>query len=102
MIHHIVLFSFDRYPDGVDKDTFLNEVKTSFEELPRLIDCLKGITVAINFNPDEEYDLLLHGTLTRKEDIQTYAKHPEHVLRVQKYIKPYVAKRACVDVELDD
>lgn len=99
MIHHIVLFSFDRQPEAYSKERFLAEAKGGFEELSALIDCLREIKVSININPNEEYDLMLHGVLGSYDDVQTYAQHPEHVARVQKYIKPYVAKRACVDVE---
>ncbi len=99
MIHHIVLFSFDKLPEGTAKEVFLNEAKSAFEELGSLIGCLVELKAHININQKEEYDLMLHGVLAHESDIDVYAKHPEHVARVMKYIKPYVAKRACVDIK---
>lgn len=99
MIHHIVLFGFGNLPGDADKQSFLVEVKNSFEELPNLIECLDSLKVSININPNESYDLMLHGVLSKADDIEVYAKHPEHVRRVQQYIKPYADKRACVDIE---
>lgn len=98
MIHHIVLFGFGSFPEGLSKEQFLLSVKKSFEELPQLIEPLKSLDVSCNINPAESYDLMLHGVLEREEDIPIYARHPEHIKRVHQYIKPYVEKRACVDV----
>ena len=100
MIQHVVLFAFGSHPEGMTKADFLLRVKERFEELIDLIEPLQEITVSINVNPHEEYDLMLRGILQRYEDIDVYAKHPEHVSRVQTWIKPYVSKRACIDGEL--
>lgn len=100
MIQHVVLFAFGSHPEGMTKEEFLLQAKDSFEELADLIDPLEKITVTININPNEEYDLMLHGVLGKYEHVEVYAKHPEHVSRVQKWIKPYVSKRACIDGEL--
>ena len=99
MIHHIVLFSFEKCPEGISMEEFLKQTKAAFEELEALIPCLKEIKAHININPKEEYHLMLHGVLSDRSEIDVYAQHPEHVARVQKFIKPYVAKRACVDIE---
>lgn len=100
MIQHVVLFAFGSHPEGMTKEDFLLKVKESFEELDGLIEPLKEISVSINLNPKEEYDLMLRGVLENLEDAEVYAKHPEHVSRVAKWIKPFVAKRACVDGEI--
>lgn len=100
MIQHVVLFAFGSHPDGMTKQEFLTSVKNSFEELSGLIQPLQEISISININPNEEYDLMLRGILERYEDVEVYAKHPEHVSRVQRWIKPYVSKRACIDGSL--
>ena len=99
MIRHIVLFGFESYPSGQSKEQFLKEAKAAFEELPHHIDCLKSLKVSFNINPNESYDLMLEGVLSSADEIEIYAKHPEHVARVNQYIKPFVSKRACVDIE---
>ena len=55
--------------------------------------------MSFNINPNESYDLMLEGVLSSADEIEIYAKHPEHVARVKQYIKPFVSKRACVDIE---
>lgn len=100
MIQHVVLFAFGSHPEEMTKADFLLEVKKSFEELSDLIEPLEEISVVININPNEEYDLMLRGIVGKYEDVEVYAKHPEHISRVQKWIKPYVSKRACIDGEL--
>lgn len=100
MIHHIVLFKFESLPKNTLKEDFLKEAKEAFETLPDLIDCLVEMRSHININPNEEYDLMLQGVIATESDIEKYAQHPEHVKLVERYIKPYVAKRACVDVRV--
>lgn len=98
MIQHIVLFKLNNSIAGKEKRELLCSIKKEFEELPRSISVLRKLCIRRNFNPDEEYDFQLLAILESKEDLRTYALHPEHQRLVENLIKPHLEKRAAVDV----
>jgi len=54
--------------------------------------------VGINVNPNEAYDIALVTSFNNLEELEVYAKHPDHVA-VGGIIRPVLEKRACVDYE---
>lgn len=72
--------------------------KTDIEALPAVIPCIRAISVGLNLNPDEEWDICLQSTFDNLDDVRTYSRHPAHVA-VGSRLKTYVSGRACVDYE---
>ena len=59
--------------------------------------CLKSMEVGINFTEaDRAFDLSLYSTFETKEDLSTYATHPEH-LKVVELIKSVTTESKVVD-----
>ena len=98
MIKHIVLFKLTPFNTEEGKKLKLNEIKTALLGLKDKIDCLLTIEVGFNANPSEIYDLALTTTFKSMNDLNIYAKHPDH-LEVAKLIGAVKAERACVDFE---
>ncbi|MDN4753319.1 Dabb family protein [Porphyromonadaceae bacterium W3.11] len=96
MIHHIVLFKLSL--EGEAKQSQIALIKEQLEALPNVIDELKEIKVSTNINEQEEYDFMLLAVLEEKAHIDLYAKHPQHQQILVDHIKPYLEKRACVDI----
>lgn len=99
-IHHYVLFQFNYKLTEEEKNSIFDEIKVEFEKLPNKINCLNQLTIYRNINPDEDFDILLKAIVPSIEDVPNYSKHPAHMEMVQKYIKPYMSSRACVDIEI--
>ncbi len=96
MIVHIVMFKFKEE----DKASNLELVQTRLNELVSKIDELKCMEVGINFTvADRAFDLSLYSTFTTKEDLQSYAVHPEH-LKVVELIKSVTLESKVVDYTL--
>jgi hypothetical protein len=99
MIRHIVLFKLNPFVAETEKLTKLQEIKIGLERLPTLIPEIKLLSVGINTNPAEQYDLSLLTEFNSIEDLHAYAVHPDHVA-VGKIIREVLEARACVDSEI--
>ncbi|PLY15451.1 MAG: stress responsive protein [Sulfurimonas sp.] len=83
MIIHIVMFKFKEE----NKKSNIKEVAEKLNSLSKLIPELKSIEVGVNFtDSDRAFDLSLYSTFETKEDLASYAIHPEH-LKVVELIK---------------
>lgn len=98
MIKHIVLFKLQEFASLEEKDRKMQEIKSALETLPSIITEVKSLSVGITCNPNESHDIALETSFNSLEDLDIYAKHPDHVA-VVKIIKPVVVNRACVDYE---
>ena len=96
MIKHIVLFKLVEFESTEAKQAKLDEIKAGLEALPKLIPELKLLTVGINVNSAEKYDIALTTEFNTMDDLSIYAKHPDHV-KVGGIIRAVLAERACVD-----
>jgi len=97
MIVHIVMFKFK------DENREINLVKTKkmLNDLAKQIDALVSMEVGINFDTSERaFDLSLYSKFKTKEDLDTYATHPEH-LKVVEFIKSVVSESKVVDYILE-
>lgn len=98
MIRHIVLFKLKEFENESDKLAVMQKMKFDLEGLKSKIDVLRKIHVDFNVNQAEEYDIILTCEFDNLEDLETYAKHPEHV-KVSGFIVDNRVKRACADYE---
>ncbi len=98
MIKHIVLFQLKAFDSESAKNEKLEEIKKGLESLPAKIDVLKSLSVGLNVNPNEKYDLALETTFDSLVEVDIYAKHPDHVA-VGKILREVLEERACVDFE---
>ena len=96
MIVHIVMFKFK----DENKDENLLVVKSKLEELASKIPTLNSIEVGINFADEgRAFDMSLYSKFNTKDDLKTYAVHPEH-LKVVEFIKQVVVESKVVDYEV--
>jgi hypothetical protein len=96
MIKHIVLFKLKAFENKEVKNNKLEEIKSALLGLKNKIDVLKSIEVGINTNPEEQFDIALNTTFNSMDDLDVYAKHPDH-LAAGKIIREVLESRSCVD-----
>jgi len=93
MIVHIVMFKFKEE----NKIFNIELVEQKLNDLVQTIDELKSIEVGVDFNQSQRaFDLSLYSTFDSKEDLKTYAVHPEH-LKVVELIKSVTTESKVVD-----
>jgi len=72
-------------------------VEQKLKDLVEKIDVLKSMEVGVDFNGSERaFNLSLYSTFESKEDLKTYATHPEH-LKVVALIKEVTLESKVVD-----
>ncbi len=96
MVKHIVSFKLKAFDTQEQKAVKLAEFKVGLESLIGKIDVLKSMEVGININPAEAFDFCLVSEFDKFEDVDVYAKHPEHVAVASK-IRECLDSRSCVD-----
>lgn len=95
MVKHIVFFKLkDPNPENII------QAKDRLMSMQGKIDILKHIEVGIDFMRSERsFDLALITHFDNREDLETYATHPEH-LPILAYMKEIVAQSVAVDYEI--
>lgn len=93
MIVHIVMFTFKEE----NKKENIEKAKELLNGLTAKIDELISIEVGVNFDTaDRAMDLSLYSKFASKEDLNSYAIHPEH-LKVVEFIKSVAKESKVVD-----
>lgn len=98
MVKHIVLFKLKNMDSQEEKLGIMNKFKAAIEALPAKIPVIRKIEVGLNMNPAEDYDIALYSEFDTLEDVNFYAKHPDHVAAAG-IIAEVKDGRACVDYE---
>ena len=96
MIRHIAIFQVDEEKSTKEE---LEGIKIDLENLVELIPELLSVEVGININPEEKQHIVLTANTKSMEDLDIYAKHPEHK-KVGARIRAIVTARTCVDYEI--
>lgn len=100
MIKHIVFWTFKDFAEGKSKQENLKEAKAILEGLAGKIKEVRHLEVGINFNPNPHtWDQALYSEFETKQDLLTYANHPEH-LKVVEHLAKVRDQRAVVDYEV--
>jgi len=93
MIVHIVMFKFR----DENKSANIEMIENKLNALVEKIDSLVSMEVGVDFNGSERaFDLVLTSTFETKEDLKSYALHPEH-LKVLELIKEVTVETKVVD-----
>ena len=93
MIVHIVMFKFREE----NKSLNIEKVEEKLNALVEKIDVLLSMEVGVDFNGSERaFDLVLTSKFKTKEDLKSYAVHPEH-LKVLELIKKVTLESKVVD-----
>ena len=101
MIKHIVLWKLKAFAEGSSKELNAKKIKDEIEALKSKIPQIKHIEVGINLKPsDSAYDVALYSEFANKQDLITYAEHPEHV-KLAGFIGNLIENRVVVDYKTD-
>lgn len=100
MIKHIILWELkDEYSD-LEKAEIKMRIKSGLEGLKGKIGGLKDIKVYTNGLPSSTVDLMLDSTFESEKALKDYAVNPFHVEVADNFVRPFTAKRSCLDFEI--
>lgn len=100
MLKHIVLFKLKPSAEGASKEENAQRMKREIEALRGKIPQVRHIEVGMNAVPaDAAYDVAIYSEFNDTKDLETYAKHPEH-MKVVEFVKKVIESRVVVDYNI--
>ena len=100
MVKHIIIWNLKDELSDAEKQERKQLVKQGLESLIGKIDGLVEIKVITELLGSSTGDLMLDSTFESAEALKGYSTHPEHVKVADSTVRPYTAKRSCVDFEI--
>lgn len=98
MITHTVLFRLEPELPELQRREAMQRFRDGILGLDRRTLRYETVSVGLNANPSEEWDICLTATFADFAALSHYAAHPDHT-KVVGALKPLLAGRACVDSE---
>lgn len=95
MLNHIVMWKIKE--DVVDKEKVKLDIANGLEGLFGKIDELKEIKVKRFMEATSTHDIALFVKVENEETLAKYSSNPLHIEVIEKYIKPFVYDRVCID-----
>lgn len=100
MIKHIVMWKLEENAEGNTKLENAKIIKKKLEALVGIIPEIVELEVGIDIlETNQSYDVVLVSTFKSLEDLDIYAKHPEHV-KVGEFVGKVRKDRIAVDYEV--
>ena len=96
MVKHIIIWKLKEMPEK-DKEIQLKLIKENLEGLAGKIPGMTGISVNIAGLDTSNGDAILDSTFESEEALHAYHKNPDHNAVANRYIRPYIETRLCVD-----
>lgn len=99
MIKHIVMWKLEDFADGRTKNENAKIIKEKLEALVGVIPEIVELEVGIDIlGTNQSYDVVLVSEFRSLEELNVYAKHPEHV-KVGEFVGKVRKDRVAVDYE---
>ncbi len=99
MIKHIVMWKLEDVAEGRTKLENAKIIKEKLEDLVGIIPEIIKLEVGIDIlGTNQSYDVVLVSEFKNLEELDTYAKHPEHV-KVGEFVGKVRKDRVAVDYE---
>ncbi|MCQ2455175.1 MAG: Dabb family protein [Clostridia bacterium] len=99
MVKHIILWNLSEELTDEQKREVKMNAKAGLESLKGKISGLISIKVNINGLETSNCDMMLDSSFESFEALKEYSVNPEHVKIADTYVRPFTAKRTCIDFE---
>ncbi len=97
MVKHIVMFKLLPFESAEAKERKLVELKEIMLSFKERIPGVLSLSVGLNANPKESWDLVLECEFESMKTLESYVNHPIHVAFGRDIMGPVKGERACVD-----
>lgn len=97
MVRHVILWELKAEYSAEEKAVIKQDIKNALEALAGVIPGLVSITVNINGLASSNADCMLDSVFVDEAALQAYQKHPAHQEAANNKVRPFVAKRLCLD-----
>ena len=100
MVKHIILWDIKEEYSQIEKDEIKSNIKGGLEGLKGKIPGLVDIKVYTNGLETSTADLMLDSVFESEKALAEYAKNPLHTNIADTFVRPFTAKRNCLDFEV--
>ena len=100
MVKHVILWNLKDEYSQTEKEEIKKNIKSGIESLNAKIPGLLDIKVYTTGLSSSTADLMLDSTFESEEALKGYAVHPEHLEVANTMVRPFTAKRSCLDFEI--
>lgn len=100
MVKHVILWNLKEEFSQAEKEEIKKNIKAGIESLNGKIPSLIDIKVYTTGLASSTADLMLDSTFESEEALKNYAVHPDHVEVANTMVRPFTAKRSCLDFEI--
>lgn len=97
MVKHIILWKLKDELVGEEKQNVMAKIKFELENLKGKIPGLIEMTIITEKLDSSTADLMLDSTFESAEALKNYSTHSEHQAVANKYVRPYIKERMCLD-----
>lgn len=97
MVRHVILWELKAEYSAEEKAVIKQNIKNALESLAGVIPGLISITVNINGLASSNADCMLDSVFADEAALQAYQQHPAHQEAANTKVRPFVAKRLCLD-----
>ena len=99
MVKHIILWELKAEYSAEEKLQIKAEIKAGLEALAGVIPGLISIKVNTDGLASSNADCMLDSLFADEDALKNYAVHPAHQQVANEKVRPFVAKRLCLDFE---
>lgn len=100
MVKHVILWNLKEEFSQAEKEEIKKNIKAGIESLNGKIPGLLDIKVYTTGLDSSTADLMLDSSFESEEALKGYAVHPDHVEVANTIVRPFTAKRSCLDFEI--
>lgn len=100
MVKHVILWNLKEEYSETEKASIKQNIKNGLEGLSGKIPGLLEMKVFTDGFPSSTADLMLDSSFESEAALKAYAVHPKHVEVADSLVRPFTAKRSCLDFEV--
>lgn len=100
MVKHVILWNLKEEYSETEKASIKKNIQNGLEGLLGKIPGLLEIKVFTDGLPSSTADLMLDSSFESEAALKAYAVHPKHVEVADSLVRPFTAKRSCLDFEV--
>ncbi len=100
MVKHIILWNLKEEFSESEKKKIKEDAKVALEGLVGVVPGLLEMKIQTEYLETSNAELMLDSTLEDNEALKNYLVHPKHVDVANNFVRPFVAKKSCIDFEM--
>ena len=100
MVKHVILWKLKEGYSEKEKEQIRQDAKKHLEGLKEKVPQIREIHVQAECLDTSTADLMLDSSFDTAEALKEYSGHPDHVAVADKYIRPFMELRTCLDYEV--